>query len=207
MINWWKARKVFKRPKCHFIFGKNLWFFGLYINPKFYKPIIHIKYSPLGYKWKWDEPRHEWDPYFQIVLFRKWHFIWMFNWIDIKDETTRTSSMATWEAILDYNNGKSLKDCIEYHTWKSSTYGYITIEDNLKLEKMKYWICKGEDGTFVYRGKQKPIYNLDEKKFDSVEEDWDWIELKYLDMFYIKYPKNLEIGDCKRLFINTSSKW
>ena len=107
MINWWKARKVFKRPKCHFIFGKDLWFFGLYINPKFYKPIIHIKYSSLGWKTKWDEYRHEWDPYFQIVLFRKWHFIWIFNWIDIKDETTQTSSMATWEAILDYNNGKS----------------------------------------------------------------------------------------------------
>ena len=137
MINWWKARKIFKRPKCHFIFGKDLWFFGLYINPKFYNPIVHFKYSSLGWKTKWDEYRHEWDPYFQIVLFRKWHFIWLFNWIDKKDETTRTSSMATWEAILDYNNGRSLKDCIDYHTWKSSKYGYITIEDNLKLEKIE----------------------------------------------------------------------
>lgn len=209
MINWWKARKVFKRPKCHFIFGKDLWFFGLYINPKFYNPIIHFKYSSLGYKIKWDEYRHEWDPHFQIVLFRKWHFIWIFNWIDKKDKTTLTSSMSTWEAILDYNDGRSLKDCIDYHTWKSSKYGYITIEDNLKLEKMKYWICKGEDGTFVYMGNQKPIFNLDENKFESIEKegDWDWIELKYLDMFYIKYPKNLEVGDCKRLFINVTSKW
>ena len=52
---------------------------------------------------------------------------------------------------------------------------------------MKYWICKGEDGTFVYRGNQKPVFNLDEQKFDSVEEDWDWIELKYLDLFYILF--------------------
>ena len=207
MINWWKARKVFKRPKCHFIFGKDLWFFGLYINPKFYNPIINFKYSPLGYKTKWDEYRHEWDPYLQIVLFRKWHFIWLFNWINTKDETTQTSSMATWEAILDYNNGKSLKDCIDNHTWKSSKYGYITIEDNLKLEKMKYWICKGEDGTFVYMGNQKPIFNLDENRFEYTEQEGDWIELKYLDMFYIKYPKNLEVGDCKRLFINVTSKW
>lgn len=128
---WWKVRKIFKRPKCHFIYGKNIWFFGMYIRKEYYNPIIHIKFQGLGWKWKYDQVRHEWDPYIQICFFRKWHLIWIFNWVDPKDKNSSIRSLATWEAILDYlYNNKSLKYCIDNHVWGRDES--ITIDCNIK---------------------------------------------------------------------------
>lgn len=131
LYHWWKVRKEFKRPKCHFIFGKNLWWFGLYINKKYYNKFIHFRMSAVGYKWKWDEPRHEWDPFIQICFFRKYHIIWVFNWINKKDKQSYIKSMATWEAILRriYCNN-TLQETIEQNTWEDDD-GNITIHDNL----------------------------------------------------------------------------
>lgn len=129
---WWKVRKEFKRPKCHFICTKNLWFFGLYINKKYYNKFIHFRMSGLGWKWKYDEPRHEWDPYIQIVFFRKYHFCWIFNWVNKKDPNSNIRSMATWESILRRIYCKDKLDkCIEYNTWEGDD-GDITIHNNLK---------------------------------------------------------------------------
>lgn len=134
---WWKARKYFKRPKIHFIYGKNVWFFGLPVRRDYYNPVISIRSESLGWKWKYDEVRHEWDPYIQICLFRKYHLIWIFNWVNKKDEYSNTRSMATWEAILDYlYNGKTIEECINNHRWigkwgEKDEYE-ITIEPNLK---------------------------------------------------------------------------
>lgn len=137
---WWKARKYFKRPKIHFIYGKNIWFFGLPVRKDYYNPIISIRSESLGWKWKYDEVRHEWDPYFQIVFFRKYHLIWLLNWINKKDKYSNTRSMATWEAILDYlYNKKTIEECINGHRWIGK-YGekdeyVITIKENLKCFK------------------------------------------------------------------------
>lgn len=128
---WWKVRKIFKRPKCHLYIGKRTWFFGLAIRDEYYNPIISLHTSSTGWKWKYDEVRHEWDPYIQIRLFRKWDIIFIFNWIDKKDINSSCRSMATWEAILDYlYNNKSIEECISRHVWGSDT-GDITILDNL----------------------------------------------------------------------------
>lgn len=137
---WWKARKYFKRPKIHFICGKDIWFFGLPVRKDYYNSIISIRSESLGWKWKYDEVRHEWDPYFQIVFFRKYHLIWLFNWINKKDEYSNTRSMATWEAILDYlYNKKTIEECINEHRWVGK-YGekdeyVITINENVKCFK------------------------------------------------------------------------
>lgn len=142
--HYWKVRKLFKRPKCHFKRGKNIWFFGLCINKKYYNPILSIKLHGLGWKTKWDEYRHEWDPYIQIRLFRKWDLIWIFNWVDKNDEYSSTRSMATWEAILGYlYDQKDLKKCIDNNQWLSGgdrdNAITITPYDNLtKLGKNIY---------------------------------------------------------------------
>lgn len=115
---YWRVRKLFKRPKCHLMRGKNIWFFGLCINKKYYNPILSIKLKGLGWKTKWDEYRHEWDPYIQIRFFRKWDLIWIFNWVDKNDEYSSTRSMATWEAILEYlYNKETLKTSIDNNQW------------------------------------------------------------------------------------------
>ena len=141
---YWRVRKLFKRPKCHLMRGKNIWFFGLCIRKECYNPILSIKLKGLGWKTKWDEYRHEWDPYIQIRFFRKWDLIWVFNWIDKNDEYSSTRSMATWEAILGYlYEKKDLKQCIDNNQWLSSgdrdNAITITPYDNLtKLGKNIY---------------------------------------------------------------------
>lgn len=114
---YWKVRKIFKKPKCHLIIKKDLWFFGLPIRKDYYNPIITIRFSGLGWKWKYDEVRHEWDPHIQICLFRKYHIVWIFNWVNKYDTVdSGVISTATWEAILDYlYNHKTIQECINYH--------------------------------------------------------------------------------------------
>lgn len=139
--HWWKVRKIFKMPKCHLYIGKQTWFFGLCIRDEYYNPIISIKTSALGWKWKYDEVRHEWDPYIQIRLFRKWDIIFIFNWIEKNDPYSNTRSMATWEAILDYIYNKyPLEKCINNHIWSTSTDKSskdITIHNNIRKKYLK----------------------------------------------------------------------
>ena len=115
---YWKVRKLFKRLKCHFMYGKDIWFFGLPIRKEYYNPIISIRTEGLGWKTKYGEFRHEWDPYIQICFFRKWHLIWIFNWVTKDDKDSSIRNMATWEAILEYlYNKESLKECIDSNQW------------------------------------------------------------------------------------------
>jgi len=135
---WWKARKYFKRPKAHLIMGKDIWFFGLYANRNYYNRILTIQLSSLGWKDKFDFPRHEWDPFINICFFRHYHIIWVFNWIDKKDQDSYTRSSATWEAILDYTRyDKSLSYVVDNHIWSCDRGGekvYISIVPNMTRE-------------------------------------------------------------------------
>ena len=132
---WWKVRKVFKRPKAHFYYGKMTWFFGFPCRKDYLNSILDIRFSSLGWKTKYDSYRHEWDPYISIVFFRKWQLLWIFNWIDNNDDFSHTRSMATWEAILDYlHDNFSIEECIKRHIWTGSKYSKdyeITILPNL----------------------------------------------------------------------------
>lgn len=134
LMPYWKVRKLFKRPKCHFMYGTNIWFFGLLLKNHL-NPILSINTSSLGWKWKYDDVRHEWDPYIYICLFRKYQFIWVFNWVDKNDRDSSVRSMATWEAILEYlYKDHPLEQVIEENVWGNSiptTYN-ITIKENVK---------------------------------------------------------------------------
>lgn len=136
--HWWKARKYFKRPKAHFLFRKNFWTFGLPIRRDYYSPVIDIGFHALGWKDKWDSPRHEWDPMICITFFRTWHLLWIFNWATKHKKDSITDSMATWEAILDYTRyDKSLSYVVDNHIWSYDRDGekvYISIVPNMTRE-------------------------------------------------------------------------
>ncbi len=134
--HWWKARKYFKRPKAHLIKGEKIWFFGLPCRRDYYNRLLDIRFSALGWKDKYNSPRHEWDPYIAITFLRKYHIIWVFNWVVKEDKDSHTSSLATWEAILDYLYYKTPIDRVLYsHIWASgigeNSYN-ITIKRNMK---------------------------------------------------------------------------
>lgn len=126
LYHWWKVRKSFKRPRIQFICGTDIWFYGLPIDRRYYNPILDINFSAVGWKTKYGEPRHEWNPYIQICFFRRFHLIWTFEW--------KTANMATWEALLDhlYRN-IPIEECIRNHTWSTLDGTPITIKSNLKL--------------------------------------------------------------------------
>lgn len=134
--HWWKARKYFKRPKAHFLFRKNFWTFGLPIRRDYYSPVIDIGFHALGWKDKWDSPRHEWDPMICITFFRTWHLLWIFNWATKHKKDSITGSMATWEAILDYTRyDKSLSYVVDNHIWLyDGEKVYISIVPNMTRE-------------------------------------------------------------------------
>ena len=130
---WWKVRKYFKRPKAHFHFGKPEWFFGFPIREDYINPVIDIRFSSLGWKSKYNSPRHEWDPYISITFFRKYRLLWLFNFITENNSEESTRSMATWEAILDYLYfDKSLEWVRNNHVWLNNDKSEITINKNLK---------------------------------------------------------------------------
>ena len=133
---WYKVKDIFKRPKAHFIIAKDYWMYGFPASRKYYNLIIDISSSSLGWKTKYNSYRHEWDPYINIVFFRRFHLIWLFNWIDKNDKYSSTRNMATWEAILEYlYNNKSLDHVIKENVWKGEDHSgkyEITIKENLK---------------------------------------------------------------------------
>ncbi len=73
---YWKARKVFKRPKINVYFGE--WTTGLPVYRS--KCFIKIYHYDLYWKHKFDSPRFEFNPAFNLILFGKWQlFIWLSN--------------------------------------------------------------------------------------------------------------------------------
>lgn len=126
---WYKARKYFKRPRCKVTIGKKEWFYGFPFDCWLNK-IIDIRFSSLGWKDKYDSPRHEWNPYIAITFFNKWWIVFTFGYFDY-DTSTRND--ATYEAMLDYLfYDIPLDELVGRHTWEKSTGEKITIERNLK---------------------------------------------------------------------------
>lgn len=127
---WWKCRKLFKFPQIKFYIGKKFWFFGFPCRNDYLNKILDIRLASLGWKSKFNSPRHEWDPYFSIVLFRKWEFLIMFGyWGKDKDNV---KDLATWEAMLDYLYFNVPKEkLVDYHTWKGND-GFTTIKEFIK---------------------------------------------------------------------------
>lgn len=102
---WWKVRKYWKIPKLHLAhIGKITWWYGLPISHDYYNKYFDVRLSGLGWKSKYDSPRHEWDPYLCFTLFRKWQLIFIWNFrphFSRKVKEYSTINLATWEAILE----------------------------------------------------------------------------------------------------------
>lgn len=120
---WWKVRKYWKIPTMHLAhIGKVTWWYGLPINIKHYNKIFDIRLSGLGWKDKYDSPRHEWDPYLSFTLFRKWQIVFIWNFrphFSRKVKEYSSISVMTWETILDMANyNKSVTDaCHDSGEW------------------------------------------------------------------------------------------
>ena len=59
---WWKCRKYFKFPNIKIHTGGLTWFFGYPICKEYLNKFIDFRMSALGWKDKYNSPRHEWDP-------------------------------------------------------------------------------------------------------------------------------------------------
>lgn len=129
---WWKCRKSFNFPYIHLYCGKITWFFGMPINKYKYNKIFDFRMSALGWKWKYEYVRHEWNPYIVFTFFRKYQIMWTFSYVVKKDEESYTKNIATWEAMLDilYNN-KTLNYAYKAHQWGTMDGKKIDIKDNL----------------------------------------------------------------------------
>ena len=103
-INWSKrkiinsVKGVFIKPKCYFRFTKD---YAPFMFCSHYGKLISITIRDLGWKDKYNTPRHEENPFISIALFNKFFFNWEWrlpkeveeHWIDNDDY---------WEQMLWY---------------------------------------------------------------------------------------------------------
>ena len=130
---WWKCRKYFKFPSIKTYIGKLTWFFGFPIRDEYLNKFVDFRISALGWKDKYDSPRHEWDPYISIVLFRKWQLLILFGYWGKTNDGVK--DLATWEAMLDYlYYNIPIDKLINRHTWGSINEDkeVITIKEFVK---------------------------------------------------------------------------
>lgn len=142
---YWKVRKIFKRPKIGFYFGK--WSscpIHTFASSNNIPKILAIWSSDVSYKYKYDSPRHEEDPNFAIILFRKYIFAITF-YMSYKDELRDVvnGSIEYWEFILNYLEDKNL-----VKSFKKS-YGW---ERTSKLNKDNKYIIPLLEFTLNKRG-------------------------------------------------------
>ena len=108
---WWKCRKYFTFPSIKTYIGKLTWFFGFPIRTDYLNKFVDFRISALGWKDKYDSPRHEENPLFVLKFFRwKMQLEWTTN--------DCLSDVIYWETILDVvYYGKSMRDAIDSNTW------------------------------------------------------------------------------------------
>lgn len=161
---WWKARKYFKRPSLKFSFGLLKYSFP-YAHRRYIGKIIDVDIHDVGWKDKYNSPRHERNPYLWICLFRLIRFE-IGTYIPELTETGRyrDGSMHYWEYMLDYlYYSKTLK--INY-CWETSSkvYKYIKYFGNED----------GEDQVVPYKMViQTPLFSLNKrglKEFSKIYE-------------------------------------
>lgn len=131
---WKKAKKYFKKPKISIHF---------FTHPMYNCPtasfsniakILVILSFDVGWKDKFDSPRHERNPYIWVCFFKRFGF--SVNWdIYYEDEFGELDdgSVYYWEYLLDYvYYNKSLK---KYPVWTYSSKLYRIVEKYGNEEK------------------------------------------------------------------------
>lgn len=121
---WKRAKKYFKRPKFkgffHIVRTYRHYPYACYDR---IGKILDIRITDVGWKDKWDSPRHEESPNIFICLFRKFAFTGRF-YISYYDEfgEKKNGDCYYWEYLLDYlYYSKSLKS---YSCWTSNSKLY-----------------------------------------------------------------------------------
>jgi hypothetical protein len=116
---WMKARKYFKMPKISFHPFLNLRHNCPYISYKNVAKILEIAMHDVGWKDKWDSPRHERNPYIWVCFFRRFGFSINFD-IYYKDEfgLTQSGDGYYWEYLLEWLHYKEMKTLRCYSAWQ-----------------------------------------------------------------------------------------
>lgn len=103
---WWKARKYFKIPKTEISFfcKKYPGFIPApYASVNRLSKIIDINIQDVGWKDKWNSPRHENNPFIFVCLFRKFGFLIQPKIYGINEfGEKKEEDIIYWEYLLDY---------------------------------------------------------------------------------------------------------
>jgi hypothetical protein len=142
---WWKARKYFKFPKVSFHP-----FFSIKRNCSYFSynnvgKILEIDFHDIGWKDKWNSPRHEKSPYVWVCLFKTIGFSINFDIYYYNEFGEKVNGdMHYWEYLLNwlyYKNKKTLR-CYSAWTSNSELYRYVekwgNEEDGSKDEYKPY---------------------------------------------------------------------
>lgn len=121
------VKHIFQKPELHFTY---------YNMPyRYYEgKVFDLRVSDIVYKMKYNEPRHEENPYIQLTLFGKWQFFWDWRkYFNDKDE-----SMIYWETLLWYwTQPGGIVEAIENNNWIDSN-GKKIPSDKICLKYQSY---------------------------------------------------------------------
>ena len=140
---WSSVKEVFKFPKVNILCGSNVKTGNILIDYKYpHRKILNINCQDIGYKMKWDDPRHEHNPYICIDIFNKFRFI-----IEFKSPTDLMDDFMYWEIILEYIllYNKNIKITQESFGWCK----YIIDNEGNRIA-IPYWT----DKILTEKGKQ-----------------------------------------------------
>jgi hypothetical protein len=122
---WWKAREYFKRPKMSFMFFNDIYRCCPYASIKNVGKIIDIQIHDVGWKDKWDTPRHERSPYIWICFFKRFGISIGFH-IYYHNEfgLIENGDMEYWEYLLKWLYYKEKKTLRCYSHWEMDSKVY-----------------------------------------------------------------------------------
>lgn len=132
---WWKARKYFRRPKIEFHFFKDIAYNCPFATFNNVAKIIEIRSVDVQWKDKYNEPRHETDPYIWVCFFRKFGFSINFKIYFNEDGKKQDGGMYYWEYLLDFLYYR--KDINKVDEWKRMD-GTIVPTKEFSLKKKWY---------------------------------------------------------------------
>lgn len=140
---WCSVKDIFKFPKVNILWGSNVKTDNIFINYKYkHRKILSINCKDVGYKMKWDEPRHEHNPYICIDIFNKYRIL-----IEFKSPSDLLEDFMYWEIILEYLllYNKDLIKTKENFGWTK----YVTDLEGNRIA-IPYWT----DKIFTDKGKE-----------------------------------------------------
>lgn len=142
---WWRARRYFKIPKTsiNFFFKKDFSYIpSPYVWEGALGKILDINIGDVGWKDKWNSPRHEWNPGIFICFFRKFGVSIQPHIYRIDEfGEKRNADMEYWEYLLNYvcyNRGLKLKSFWTYESKIAQMKEYGSSEGEVKVKTSKY---------------------------------------------------------------------